>query len=131
MEVLTFGHSTVARRKKKYVPESKNTSQNRKILPRIQTRPRIQNTSQNPKILPRIQKYFPESKTLPRIQKHFQESNTRLRIQKHFWILGSVFGFWEVFCPVGHGTIQLKRFDPTERFFSVALFCLVCCTNCC
>ena len=61
-----------------------------------------------------------------------------------FWIPGRVFGFWEVFwilgsvldsgkcfVPMGHGTIQLKPFDPTERFFSVALFCLGCCTNCC
>ena len=61
-----------------------------------------------------------------------------------FWILGSVldsgkcFRFCELFLdsgkcfvPVGHGTIQLKPFDPIELFFSVALFCLVCCTNWC
>ena len=142
MEVLTFGHSTVARRGK--------------------SRPRIENTSQNPKVLPRIQKCFPESKhvpesknisqnskTLPRIQHTSQNPKTLLDSGKCFWILGSVldsgtcfwflrsvldsgkcFRFWEVFCP-GYGTIQLKPFDPTERFFSVALFCLVCCTNWC
>ena len=83
MEVLTFGHSTVARRGK--------------------SRPRIENTSQNPKVLPRIQKYFPESKhvpesknisrnskTLPRIQRTSQNPKTLLDSGKCFWILGSV-----------------------------------------
>ena len=77
MEVLTFAHSTVARRGK--------------------SRPRIENTSQNPKILPRIQ-------ARPRIQKHFPEFNNVSKnpthvpgIQKHFWIPESVFGLWEIF----------------------------------
>ena len=43
--------------------------------------PESKNTSQNPKTLPRIQKHFPESKTLPRIQNTFQNPKTRLRLQ--------------------------------------------------
>ena len=50
---------------------------------------------------------------------------------KCFWIPGIVLDSGRCFVPMGHGTIQLKPFGPTERFFSVALFCLVCCKNCC
>ena len=51
------------------------------------TLPKFQNTSQNPK-------HIPESKNTSRIQKDFPESKTHPWI----WILGRVFGFWEVFC---------------------------------
>ena len=47
-----------------------------------------------------------------------------------FWILGSVLDSGKCFVAMGHNNIQLKPFDPTELFFSMALFCLVCCTNC-
>ena len=77
--------------------------------------PESKNTSQNPKTLPRIQKHFTESKTLPRIQKHVPESKTLPRIQNVldsgpcFWILGSVFGFWAVFLD------SEKCFVPTSH----------------
>ena len=80
------------------------------------------------KTLSRIQTHFPESKTRPRIQKHFSESKTLPRIQKDFpefwdvfWILGSVFGFWEVFCPYEQPSINgtqnsgLVNFVPESR----------------
>ena len=71
-------------------PAIQNTSQNPKILPRIQTRPRIQNTSQNPKILPRIQ-------TRPRIQKYFPELKNTSKNPTHVPEFKNTFGFWEVF----------------------------------
>ena len=47
-------------------------------------------------------KHVPESKTLPRIHNTSQNPKTRPRSkntsQKHvFWIMGNVFGFWDVF----------------------------------
>ena len=55
-----------------------------------------------------------------------------------FLASGKCFGFCDVFLdsakcfvPLGLCTIQLKPFDLTQLFFSAALFCLVCCTNCC
>ena len=86
--------------KDKILPRFQNTSQNPKTLPRIQntsqnpkTLPRIENTSQNPKTLPRIENTSQNPKTHPGIQKDFPE------FWDVFWILGSVFGFWKVFCP--------------------------------
>ena len=66
-----------------------------------------QNTSQNPKTLHRIQKHFPESKNISQNRKHFPESKNTSQNRKHFpesrmfWILGRVFGFWEVFLDSG------------------------------
>ena len=68
-------------------------------FPESKTRPRIQSTSQNPK----QQKRVPESKNTSRNPlKHFQESKTLLDSGTYIWILGSVFGFWEVFFPMSN-----------------------------
>ena len=113
MEVLTFGHSTVARgdktrpRIQKHFPESKNTSQNPKHFPESKTLPRIQKHVTESKTLPRIQKHFPESKsvldsgTCGGFLEVFLNSGKCFWILGRVWILGSIFRFWEVFLNSG------------------------------
>ena len=48
------------------------------------------------KTSPRIKKHFHEFKTRLKNQKHVKDSNILPRIQ-NTWILGSVFGFWDMF----------------------------------
>ena len=90
----------------KHFPESKNTSQHPKHFPESKS------TSQNPKTHPRIQN------TSQIIQNTSQNSKTLSRIE----ILGSVFGFWEMFFPYEppyQGPVSRKSrktFGPEKLF---------------
>ena len=73
---------------------------NTTVAHRDKTLPTIQTTFQNPKPLPRIQNTSQKPKTHPRIQNTCQNPK-HLDSGKCFWILGSVFGFWDVFWILG------------------------------
>ena len=102
----------------KFPENSVRSRQNIRWLVRTKHCPRFQNTYQNPKTLLRIQKHLPESKfwDVFWILGPVLDSGAcfGLNSRKCFWILGSVFGFWEVFLESGMCFVLMSHRKDTN-----------------